>query len=883
MPPAPDTPPPNSPLLVPNSALPAPTSAIPSPPPPLTTGLRRLDAVMRGIAAGDNIVWLVDDPADYRALVLPYAAAARAANQRLHYFRFGPDAALVSADAWTEIHELDPARGFERFVREVHAIIEAAGRGALYIFDSLSHLADAWSSDQSMGNFFQLTCPRLFSLETVTYFALQRDKHAEQGIGPVLRTTQFMLDIVQVDERLYVRPIKVRHHADEAMDTIHLWAGDDFIPVRESAVLAQILSRIQLPKLQSDRRGGYWQRLFDDVDAFLREERAERTVPEARTRMLSRVHRYFAVHRSGIASLVEQFLTLEDFVAIRRRMIGIGSVGGKTLGMLVSRAVLRARAPDLAARLEVHDSFFVGAEVFVTFLIENNVWWLREKQKDPASFLHNLDEGRKRILNGRFSDHLLNQFESMLDYFGESPYIVRSSSVLEDARGNAFSGKYESIFVVNRGTREERLTALVEAVRQVYASALGEEALLYRQRRNLLNSDERMALLIMRVSGAAHGRYFFPQAAGVGLSCNPYVWHPDIDPNAGVVRLVFGLGTRAVDRSDDDYTRLVALNALSRRPETSFEEACDHAQRRMDCLDLRTGRQISLPLHEVLRERPADLPLDLYCTEADNGHPWVTFDGLLKDTPVPADLRRMLAVLEQAFGGPVDIEFALNFLPDGTYRIHLLQCRTFQFQAASDVLTARAEGFTPRALLTAGGAVIGVSREQRLSRIIYIVQEAYAALPEQSRYEVARIIGRLCRRHDEATGGLLLIGPGRWGTSSPALGIPVSFAEINHASAICEIVAMHERLIPDVSLGTHFFNDLVEYDTLYLAYFPQKTGNQIDNAWFEQAPNQLAAEEPDSVNFAHIVRVIDCRDPEVWLRADVGAQSAEVFTLSPET
>src|SRR5690606_9938735 len=104
-----------------------------------------------------------------------------------------------------------------------------------------------------------------------------------------------------------------------------------------------------------------------------------------------------------------------------------------------------------------------------------------------------------------------------------------------------------------------------------------------------------------------------------------------------------------------------------------------------------------------------------------------------------------------------------------------------------EVLAARAEGITPRALLTAGGAVIGVSREQRLARIIYIVQEAYAALPEQARYEVARIIGRLCRRHDEATGGLLLIGPGRWGTSSPALGIPVSFAEINHASAICEI------------------------------------------------------------------------------------------------
>ena len=850
-------------------------------PAPLTTGLPRLDAVMHGVNAGDNIVWLVDEWEEYRALVLPYAAAARAAKRDLHYFRFGPDPALVEADAFTSVHVMDPAKGFERFVRAVHRVIEAAGLGALYIFDNLSHLAEAWTSDQSMGNFFRLTCPRLWRLETVTYFALQRARHAEQGVGPILRTTQFMLDIVRVDERLYVRPIKVPHHADESMDTIHLWRGDDFIPVRESAMLAQILSRIQWPKLQNDRRGGYWQRLFDEVEALLRDERAGRAAPDARPALLRRVRLAFAVHRSGIAPLVEQYLSLEDFVAVRRRMIGIGSVGGKTLGMLVARAVLRDRAPDLAARLEVHDSFFVGAEVFVSFLIENEVWWLREKQKRDETFLTDLEPGRQRIREGRFPAQVSEQFESMLDYFGESPYIVRSSSVLEDARGNAFSGKYESIFVVNRGTREERLAALLVAVREVYASVLGEDALLYRKRRGLLDSEERMALLIMRVSGAAHGRYFFPQAAGVGLSCNPYVWHPDIDPRAGVVRLVFGLGTRAVDRSDDDYTRLVALNALHRRPETSFEEACEHAQRRMDCLDLVSGRQISLPLHEVFREQASALPLHLYCTEAEDGHPWVTFDGLLRDTPVPADLRRMLTLLEEAFGAPVDTEFALNFLSDGSYRIHLLQCRTFQFRRESEGLAERLHAQERAPLLTAHGAVIGVSREQRLIRIIYIVQSAYARLPEQARYAVARVIGRLCRVHDEAQGGLLLVGPGRWGTSSPALGIPVSFAEINHASAICEIVAMHERLIPDVSLGTHFFNDLVEYDTLYVAYFPQKTGNRIDHAWFESAPNQLLVDDPTAAEFADVIRVIDCRDEAhpVWLRADATAQCAEVFVL----
>lgn len=845
----------------------------------VSTGLPGLDAVMHGIKPGDNIVWAVDELEEYRALVTPYAAAARAAGRRLHYFRFGPSPALLPDELEYEVHTPDPTRGFEHFVRAVHAVIERAGRGAMHLFDCLSPLADAWQSDQSMGNFFRLTCPRLWDLETVTYFAIRRDAHTDHGVEPILRTTQFWLDVVRLDDRLYVRPVKVRHLATGAMRTIHRWEGTAFLPVRESAVLAQLLSRVQRPRLQDDRRLSPWRRLFSEAESLLRDEHEGRVVPGARAAMLQRVRRVFRVHHSGIAPLVEKHLTLEDFMAVRSRMIGIGSVGGKTLGMLVSRAILREHAADLAGRLEVHDSFFVGAEVFVSFLIENKVWWLRERQRHEATFLDGLEEGRKRIREGKFPELVLTQFAEMLDYFGEFPCIVRSSSVLEDARGNAFSGKYESVFVVNRGSREERLAALVDAVKAVYASVLGEEALRYRKRRGLLDSEERMALLIMRVSGAAHGRYFFPQAAGVGLSYNPYVWHPDIDPKAGVVRLVFGLGTRAVDRSDDDYTRLVSLNAPRRRPEASFEEACDHAQRKMDCLDLQTGELVSRPWHEVVAEADEDLPLEPYATRGPGGHPWVTFEGLLHDTEVPADLRQMLTVLEAAFEQPVDVEFALNFLPDGSYRIHLLQCRTFQISRESEDLTPQTQGITPRPLLVAHGAVIGVSREQKLARIIYIVREAYASLNEGARYRVARIIGRLCRLHDETTGGLLLIGPGRWGTSSPALGIPVSFAEINHASAICEVVAMHERLVPDVSLGTHFFNDLVEYDTLYVAYFPKKTGNQADEAWFAEAPNELLELELEATDFEAVIRVINCLGEvgPVWLRADTKAQRAEVF------
>ncbi len=810
-----------------------------------TTGLPGLDQVLHGIEAGDNVVWEVDDIEEYGELIVPYVQAAKAAGRHLIYFRFATHDALVPDSAGAEVHNVDPASGFENFVRDVHAVIERTGRGAVYVFDCLSHLADVWKADQSLGNFFMLTCPRLFDLETVTYFGLFRDKHSSYALDPIRSTTQFMLDLFRLDERLYVRPIKVQH-------------------------------RSRWPRLQSDRRSGYWRKLFAEAQVVSDDFKAGHCTREQYDAMLRQIRWAMRVHRSGIAPLVEKYLTLEDFLAIRDRMIGIGSVGGKTLGMLVARAILRERDTDLAAKLEAHDSFFVGAEVFITFLVQNKVWWLREQQKNDDTFLQGLDEGRRRITLGRFPTNIMEQFQGMLDYFGESPYIVRSSSILEDARGNAFSGKYESYFVVNRGSREQRMSALLKAVRSVYASVLDEEALRYRKRRGLLHSEERMALLIMRVSGSPQGRFYYPQAAGVGLSYNPFAWHPDIDPQAGVVRLVFGLGTRAVDRSDDDYTRLVALNAPGRRPEASFDDAREHCQRRMDCLDLKEGQFVSLDFPEVIKETP-DFPLDLYLTYTDN-YPWITFDRLLTETTVAPDLRRMLSLLEDAYEHPVDVEFTLNFLADGSYRIHLLQCRTFQIQRETGMLRP-SEQVERQRLLTANGAVIGVSREQPLTRIIYIVTETYAALNDQDRYAIARLIGRLNRKHPEDDRGLMLIGPGRWGTHSPSLGIPVAFGEISRACVVCEMVEMHERLIPDVSLGTHFFNDIVEHDMLYLAYFPKGAGNDFDTAWFRQAPNRLLELEPDAARFADIVRVIDCADIEgnLWLRADATQQESIVF------
>ncbi len=179
------------------------------------------------------------------------------------------------------------------------------------------------------------------------------------------------------------------------------------------------------------------------------------------------------------------------------RMLGTGLIDGKSVGMLMARAILRKKDPQWNDILEPHDSFFIGSDVFYTFLVQNGCWWIRRKNKDLDTLLESVEQARLMIHAGEFPKYILEQFKEMLNYFGQVPIIVRSSSLLEDNYGNSFSGKYESVFCTNQGTPEERLEAFVNAARTVYASTMDKEALVYREKRGLLDHDEQMAQCYM--------------------------------------------------------------------------------------------------------------------------------------------------------------------------------------------------------------------------------------------------------------------------------------------------------------------------------------------------------------------------------------------------
>ncbi len=844
----------------------------------VSTGLAGLDDVLQGLNPGDNVVWMVEDVGDYMPLLGPFCDEACRSGNPLVYFRFARHAPLLPADSGAVVYTIDSSEGFEHFVSGILDVIEETGRGGLFVFDCLSDLASDWFSDRMLGNFFMIVCPHLYQLDAVAYFGMLKHHHSVHAKEPIYQTAQVILEVFRKDETLYLQPVRVWKRRSPTMFMLHCWSGDTFAPVTSSSIIAEVLSAAPKRWLEfTHRRVGPWARRFQQAQDMVEDMKAGVTVdPVDQKEMADHLIRMMITRDPRFREMVTRFFDLPALVGIMGRMIGTGMVGGKSLGMLLARAILTASSPRWSELLESHDSFYIGSDVFYTYLVQNDCWWLRRlergHERDFATYLQRAAQVRQRILKGTFPKYIEDQFTELLSYFGQSPLIVRSSSLLEDSYGNSFSGKYDSVFLANQGSPEARLVAFLDAVRTVYASTMSEASLTYRLYRNVLERDEQMALLVQRVSGEMHENLFFPHAAGVGFSFNPFVWREDIDPKAGVLRLVFGLGTRAVERADDDYTRLVALNAPLRQP-PGVDGRGDYAQRLVDVLDLKANQMTTRDYRAVADCLPPWLR-ELFMSSSratgasdswDDGPPpaadVLTFEKMLAKTGFASTMRDLCQTIEAAYEYPVDVEFTANFSSERDFRLNLLQCRPFPVKIEGEAAQVSLPSQVPseRIILESRGPIIGHSRDMAIDTLLYVVPTEYSALSMADRYSLARLIGRLVHTvspTDQAH-RMLLVGPGRWGTSMPSLGLPVTFNEIRRASVICELALMHEGLVPDVSLGTHFFNDIVELDMLYLAVAPGREGHALNENLLLELPNRLEHLLPDAARWGAILRVIE--------------------------
>lgn len=550
--------------------------------------------------------------------------------------------------------------------------------------------------------------------------------------------------------------------------------------------------------------------------------------------------------------MVKKHFAPEDYFRVRNHMIGTGMIGGKACGMLLSRAIVRNLAWDINEVLEPHDSFFIGSDVYYTYIVDNGFWDIRVRQREETEYFSLAEEFARRLKNGVFSEEMKNHFLHILEYYGQDPFIVRSSSILEDGFGNAFAGKYESVFCANRGSLEERLAEFENAIKTVYASSMSLSALDYRKRRGLDKRDEQMALLVQRVSGSYYGSYYMPCAAGVGYSYSPYKFLEKIDPKAGMLRLVMGLGTSAVDRTEGSYPRLVSLDMPQATNCTTIAQKHQFSQRKIEVVDTTRHclRQLELDqieayipgyLGKLLLEHDFEVEASMRERGINREVRFISCGGLVKKELLMQQIQMIMQLIQKEYDYPVDIEFTVNLSETGEYSINLLQCRPLQVFKDTGNVEIPDNIPEENIILENVHSSMGLSRKTQIDTIVLIDPVAYYNMPYAKKVKAAKLIGAVNWKNKGKNKHMLLIVPGRIGTSSPELGVPTTFADISEFEAICEVEEKSVGYNPELSYGSHIFQDLVEAEILYTAVFSNEKTLRF-------APEKLA-DFPDIIDF----------------------------------
>jgi pyruvate,water dikinase len=572
--------------------------------------------------------------------------------------------------------------------------------------------------------------------------------------------------------------------------------------------------------------------------------------------------------------IAKEFVDLYDFHDLLSRIVypagSLGRLGGKSAGLFLADSILKKHAreyPELET-LRVPKTWYVAADAQTVFVRYNNLEEVVEqKYKDIAQVRQEYAHVIQLFKNSQFPPDMLQGLSMALDDFGDKPLVVRSSSLLEDRFGAAFSGKYKSLFLANQGTKAQRLTALTDAIAEVYSSTFGPDPIEYRLERGLVDFHEEMSVMIQEVVGTHVGKYYLPSWAGVAFSNNEFRWSPRIRREDGLVRMVPGLGTRAVDRLSDDYPVLAAPGQPGLRVNISPEEIARYSPSKIDVINLEDNCFETISVKEFLESCGDELPdvfnmvsrldgtgirrFSISDPDVNYRDAIVTFRTLHEDTPFLAQMHRILSVLQETIQSPVDIEFA----SDGS-NLHLLQCRPQNAGQQS------APAVIPRdlpdvAYVFTANKYISNGTVKEITHIVYVDPEGYAALEDISDLRaVGSAVSELNKLLPKRQ--FVLMGPGRWGSRGDIkLGVSVTYSDINNTAVLIEIARRIGNYMPDLSFGTHFFQDLVEAGIRYLPLYPDDPAIKFNHYMLQNSPNVLKDLAPSYAHLEHVLRVID--------------------------
>jgi len=426
------------------------------------------------------------------------------------------------------------------------------------------------------------------------------------------------------------------------------------------------------------------------------------------------------------------------------------------------------------------------------------------------------------------------------------PLVVRSSSRLEDSPKHSFAGKYLSTFLSNSSpSLEERVLEVENEIKKIYARVYFPAATSYREKHALGNDD--MGIIVIRLSGRWHGRYYYPTMAGVGYSQNFRRWCTNIKQEDGILRIVFGLGTMSTKRG---YARTISLTNPYLRPDgQNPDKIAFHAQERFHVIDRGNPNELTtLDIKQKWRQLidfhpDFDAYAQIYHYEAEGGF----FSSLMKNTAQIENntkicltfenfpqkypkfferMKKMLSLLESSMGLPADIEFAYEPTDDS---LCLIQSRPFWCHTSEEESIPDLKG---RHVLLQADRMVTPGFIDKISTIVYIDHNIYYKNPDF--YKVARGIGEL-NANMPADEKYILVAPGRVGSSNPERGVPVQYSELTKCRCIVELGIPRHGFMPELSYGTHFFSDLAVDDVLYMPVFDGEVNNLIDERWFNES------------------------------------------------
>ena len=601
--------------------------------------------------------------------------------------------------------------------------------------------------------------------------------------------------------------------------------------------------------------------------------------------------------------IAKNWFTVADLEEILHHRIGYGKIGGKSAGMLLASSIIEKVADDdIRSCVKIPESYFLGSEMIYIFMAMNGLMhWNDQKYKSETQIRDEYPQIQDEFQIGRLPPEVTAELRGILVKIDRNPLIVRSSSQLEDNFGTSFAGKYDSFFCPNQGTPEENLDALTTAIAKIYASTLKPEALLYRRSKGLQDYDERMAILIQIVQGETFGDYFLPQGSGVAFSRNMYRWSPQLRREDGFVRLVWGLGTRAVQRVGDDYPRLVALSHPTLQPDDSTESIRRYSQQYVDLINLKKNDFQTLPVHDVLDSRYPPLRLitqleqdgffstpRMRVSDTDVPNLAVTFHEFLRRTPFAPILTRLLRTLEENYHSSVDLEFTVQVTnmraEKPQIELSLLQCRPQSYLVSEDTLPD-IDNIPEDDIIFSTSFMVPHGFISNIRHVLFVEPEGYFKLSsENERYEIGKLISRLNATLEKKS--FICVGPGRWGSLNLDLGVFVSYADVDNAGALVELAGKGIGPAPEPSFGTHFFQDLMEAHIYPLALSLDNPDTRFSTKFFYGSANKLK-KYVDGVHdqLEDCLRVIDIEDdnPDHHLQIVMDGENGEAIAyLTPD-